>query len=266
MWRGPCALALAALAMGCAHLSPPGSQATPPVESLRQELSSLKKRNAHLEAQASAFARKTGTLLSAIRDLQKKNKELEATVERLEREGFMRKSFSPAPPRRREAREPASRARPRARRRTPPPKRRREVRTTTPRKLYNEAYRAVRDGRNEEAIRGFRRFLRLFPASRLAPSAQYWLGEAHYALRQFPAALAAFHRVIQRYPKSRKVPDAHYKRGVAYVRQKHTLNAALEFEKLIKSFPRHPASRKARMQLQNIRHASPAGPGPAGNP
>lgn len=259
MRRGACALAIAALAAGCAHPSPSGSQAAPPVQALRQEAASLKKRNAHLEAQAAGVAEKTGTLLSAIRDLQKKNRDLEATVERLNRERFMRRGFSPPPlPRRREAPRPAPGPSPGAR--TQPPRRGREAPRTTPPKLYNEAYRAVRDGKSEEAVRGFRRFLRLFPTSRLAPSAQYWLGEAHYALRQFPAALAAFQRVIQRYPKSRKVPDAHYRRGVAYLRQKHTLNAALEFEKLIKAFPRHSASRKARMQLQNIRHASPAPP------
>ena len=124
----------------------------------------------------------------------------------------------------------------------------------TPQELHNQSYRAVRDGKNGEAIRGFRRFLRLFPKSQLAPHSQFWLGEAYYALMQYPEALDEFLNLITRYPNSRKVPDAYYKRGLTYIRRAFPLNATLEFEKLLEKFPAHPLSQKARVQLQNLKH------------
>ena len=259
MRRSVCALALPVFLAGCANLplfSPEPAPADTPrsasaTVSPQNELSSAKERNARLEARLAESTRKIEALTREIRNLKKKNHTLEATAERLRRENIIAKSF-PAPPRTRKRMKPPKSS-PRMRDAAPKKPGRASI---TPQALYNKSYRAVRDGKNETAIRGFRRFLRLFPKNQLAPHSQYWLGEAYYALRRYPQALDEFLNLINRYPKSRKVPDAYYKRGLTYLRRNFPLNATLEFEKLVESFPAHPISKKARVQLQNLKHST----------
>ena len=260
MWRSVCASACSMLVAGCANFAQLNPETTPSqaprsasdIKALTNELSSAKERNTRLATQMSESAREIEALTQRVRDLKKKNSTLEATVERLRRENIIAKSFPVSSP-------------PRKPMKTPKPSPGMRAATSkkpgrapiTPQTLYNKSYRAVRDGKNEEAIRGFRRFLRLFPKSQLAAHSQYWLGEAYYALKRYPEALDEFLNLITRYPKSRKIPDAYYKRGLIYIRRALSLNATLEFENLLEKFPAHPLAEKARVQLQNLRHYTP---------
>ena len=259
MRRSACALAFAMMVAGCANfaqLNPETAPSeaprnAPDAKALEKELSAAKERNARIEAQLSGSARKIETLNEEIRGLKKKNNALGATVERLRRENIIAKSFParPSPRRRMGAPKPSSPKPSPGTRAT-----KTKVASITPQALYNKAYRAVRDGKNEDAVRGFRRFLRLFPKNQLAPHSQYWLGEAYYALKRYPEALDEFQGLITKYPKSRKVPDAYYKRGLTYIRRGLPLNATLEFENLVEKFPAHPLSQKAKVQLQNLEY------------
>ena len=257
MRRSVCVLAFTVFLSGCAnfpHLNPGSDSSGRPrsasgAKAVEKELSLARERNARLEAQLSESSRKIKTLTEGIRDLRKEMSTLEATLERLRRENIIARNFKASPPPRKSVSAP----------RTSPGKRavkpKKPGRTSiTPQALYNKSYRAVRDGKNEAAIRGFRRFLRLFPDNPLAPHSQYWLGEAYYALRQYHEALDEFLKLITKYPKSRKVPDAYYKRGLTHIRRNFPLNAALEFENLVEKFPAHPLSDKAKVQLQNLKH------------
>ena len=259
MRRSVCALAFAMMAAGCANFAQLNPETAPPeaprnapdAKALAKELSFARERNARIEAQLSESAGKIEALTRTVGDLQKKNSALEATVERLRRENIIAKNF-PAPPsprRRTGAPKPSS----------PKPSpgthaAKAKVASITPQALYNKSYRAVRDGKNEEAVRGFRRFLGLFPKNQLAPHSRYWLGEAYYALKRYPEALDEFQGLITKHPKSRKVPDAYYKRGLTYIRRGLPLNATLEFENLVEKFPAHPLSKKAKVQLQNLEY------------
>ncbi len=263
MWRSACALTFAIFAAGCTNFSLLDSGSDPEEahknvsesKELEKEFLSAKERNARLEGQIAESLRKVETLTREIRDLQKKETAMEGAMERLSRENVMKKIFPTTPSRQKRMwspRRPSSHI--------PSPRKgdatanKQRVASTTPQDLYNKSYRAVRDGKSGEAIRGFRLFLRLFPNSQLAGHSQYWLGEAYYALKQYPEALVEFQNLITNYPGSRKVPDAYYKRGLTYVRRGFPLIATLEFEKLLEKYPSHPLSKKAKVQLQNLEH------------
>lgn len=127
--------------------------------------------------------------------------------------------------------------------------------SSSPQEAYNQAYRAVREKKNKQAIVLFRNFIRRFPTNRLAANAQYWLAEGYYDMRDYPTSLAEFQKVVSRYPKSRKVPDAIYKSGLTQLRMKDPHRASVEFEKLINRFPNHPLTQRARRQLQALRQS-----------
>ena len=76
------------------------------------------------------------------------------------------------------------------------------------REAYQAGYNLFREGDYLAAISQFDQFLKQHAGSSLAPGAAYWIGNAHYALRNFKEAVLAQQRVIDQYPKSAKVPDA----------------------------------------------------------
>ncbi|MCW8922325.1 MAG: tol-pal system protein YbgF, partial [Gammaproteobacteria bacterium] len=80
---------------------------------------------------------------------------------------------------------------------------------------YDRAFGLLKEGRYKQAIVAFGGFLKTFPQSQYADNAQYWLGEANYAYRQYDQALSEFQRLIANYPDSSKVQGARLK--IAYV-------------------------------------------------
>lgn len=75
-------------------------------------------------------------------------------------------------------------------------------------RAYEAALRQFREGKYEDAIAGFKGFLKAYPGSTLAANAQYWVGYAYYAQKDYKAALAHQQKLVAAYPASPKVPDA----------------------------------------------------------
>ena len=67
----------------------------------------------------------------------------------------------------------------------------------------------------KQAITLFNDFLKKFPKSNLADNAQYWKGEALFALKDYPNSVMEFQKVITNYPKSDKVPGIQINRFCA---------------------------------------------------
>jgi tol-pal system protein YbgF len=76
-----------------------------------------------------------------------------------------------------------------------------------PRTAYDVAYAFVLQRDYEAAQSAFNDFLARYPDDELAPDAQYWLGESHYAQGQYREAADAFLTVYRRYKSSNKAPD-----------------------------------------------------------
>ena len=73
---------------------------------------------------------------------------------------------------------------------------------------YEAALKLFREGNHAGAIAGFKDFLKTYPDSELAANAHYWIGYAHYAQKDYKAALATQQKLVTSYPASPKVPDA----------------------------------------------------------
>ncbi len=83
----------------------------------------------------------------------------------------------------------------------------------------------------------------------MADNAQYWIGEALFAKKQFNEAIAEFDKVSTLFPKGDKVPAARFKKGMALVELGQTDAARAEFMALIRLFPRSNEAVLARQQL-----------------
>jgi tol-pal system protein YbgF len=99
------------------------------------------------------------------------------------------------------------------------------------------------------AIANFSTFVKNYPQSSLAPSAQYWIGNAQYARKDYRASISAQRVLITTYPTSPKVPDALL--NVASAQSDLNDNAAARrtLEELIAKFPQSEAAVKAKQRL-----------------
>src|SRR5512143_3055365 len=80
--------------------------------------------------------------------------------------------------------------------------------TAAEQKAYDAALDQFKAGRYGPAIAGFSAFVKSYPKSPLAPSAQYWIGNAQFAQRDFKGAIASQRQLVAAYPDNAKVPDA----------------------------------------------------------
>ncbi|MEO7762124.1 MAG: YbgF trimerization domain-containing protein, partial [Casimicrobiaceae bacterium] len=73
-------------------------------------------------------------------------------------------------------------------------------------RAYDGALDQFKSGNYSASLQSFVGFVRQYPRSPLAPSAQYWVGNAYYALRDYRAAIASQRQLIAAYPDSQKIP------------------------------------------------------------
>lgn len=119
-------------------------------------------------------------------------------------------------------------------------------------KDYDVAWRLVEKKDYRAAIARFREFLKKYTESEYADNAQYWIGESHYALREFDQAILAFDDVERKYPNGDKVPAALLKQGFAFVELGDKVDARLILRKLLDRFPNSPEAAKAKQKLKSL--------------
>ncbi len=115
---------------------------------------------------------------------------------------------------------------------------------------YRSAVELVKAGSHAEAIDGLRAFLRKYPRHDYADNAQYWLGEAFYAQKDYPHALAEFRNVIETYPRGNKVPDALLKVGYCYSALGQGDKARTVLEQVVNLYPKTEPAALATKRLE----------------
>ncbi len=117
---------------------------------------------------------------------------------------------------------------------------------------YQAAFNLLKDGKYDEAATALREFIARNRQHELAPNAMYWLGEAHYVRRDYPAALAAFEGLLKSYPDTRKAPDALLKAGYCQYELKRLGPARTTLTRVVQEFPDSPAAAEAKARLERI--------------
>jgi tol-pal system protein YbgF len=108
----------------------------------------------------------------------------------------------------------------------------------SPKDYYDLAYGYVLRKDYALAEDGFRTFLRRFPSDRMAPEAQYWLGESLFQQQRYRDAAEAFLNVSTKYESTAKAPDALLRLGqsLAVLGEKEAACASLG--EVLRKYPR----------------------------
>jgi tol-pal system protein YbgF len=128
----------------------------------------------------------------------------------------------------------------------------------TAEQLFARAMSQFRNGELGQAILDFEDFLNKHPGHALAGSAQFWIGEAYFAARDFQHAAAEYRKAVDLAPKGEKTPEALFKLGLAYLSLKRPDRARDIWTELIRDFPQSEAAQRARTTIRE----APAPPRP----
>jgi len=125
--------------------------------------------------------------------------------------------------------------------------------STAETRAYEAAQNLRRIGNYQGAIVAFQSFIKQYPKSPLASSAQYWIGDSYFNLRDFRMAISSQRLLLASYPDSPKVPDALLNMASAQAEMGETAAARKTMDEIVAKHPGSDAADKARRRLATLR-------------
>jgi tol-pal system protein YbgF len=115
------------------------------------------------------------------------------------------------------------------------------------------AYQAALDqfklGNYSLAVSAMQGFLVTYPSSKLAATAQYWIGMAYSGQRDYKQSISAQRKLLAAWPDSEKAPDAMLSIASAQETMGERKNAQKTLEDLITKYPKSSAAASAKQRL-----------------
>jgi tol-pal system protein YbgF len=235
------------------------------IDLFRKAQDDLSRRIAELEASTRASQTRADELhtamASTVSDVERLVTQLDQTHEAM---ATMRETLaasaaavppppSPAPPSP-PATPPASSSPPS----TPPPERPREASLGSAETKYAAGLVSFRAREYGQAVLDFLDVVTKHRSHALAPSAQYWIGEAYYLQHDYRQALLEFERVLDWGSTNGKVPEALVKAGLCHSYLREGSRAEEAWRRVVRDFPESSSAEEARKLLAGKGPVSPA--------
>ena len=96
-------------------------------------------------------------------------------------------------------------------------------------------------------------FLRRFPGSGYRMTANWWMGNAQYALRDFRGAIASLRALVTQAADHPRAPEALLAIANSQIELKDNASARRTFDELIKTHPQSEAAAAAKDRLARLR-------------
>ena len=116
-------------------------------------------------------------------------------------------------------------------------------------RAYDQGLDLFRGARYGDAVAAFQGFVRTYPRSTLVPSAQYWIGNSLYALKDHRGAITAQRQLLSQHPESAKAPDALLNIATAQSDLGELQAARASLQEVVAKYPSSEAAVKARQRL-----------------
>ena len=121
-------------------------------------------------------------------------------------------------------------------------------RAGNPEQEYSAALATFRSREHGQAVLDFIDFIAKHPKHPLAGNAQYWIGEAYWAQRDYRQALVEFEKVSEYGPA--KAPDALVKIGLCHARLRDASRAEQAWQRVVREYPKSEAAGLAQSLLR----------------
>jgi TolA-binding protein len=103
--------------------------------------------------------------------------------------------------------------------------------------LYGIAWSLLKQGKFQQAIESFERFLVSYPKGKFAFDARVRLGDSYFFQKEYKKAIGSYRAVIRLYPDSSSIDYAYYQLGQSCFRDGNNTEAFHVFDGLIKALP-----------------------------
>ncbi|MDX8406426.1 MAG: tetratricopeptide repeat protein, partial [Mariprofundus sp.] len=110
----------------------------------------------------------------------------------------------------------------------------------------------LKSGRYDEAAKGFKDQVKLYPKGEYSDQAWYWLGETDLAQADQKSALKAFRYVVDNYAESIKHAASLFKMAQIYTDAKQIEQAKAYYKRLIQEHADSPMAEQARVALKDL--------------
>lgn len=114
---------------------------------------------------------------------------------------------------------------------------------------FEGAYGLFKSGQYPNAVKAFHEFLKKHPGSAHVPNANYWLGSAKLALKDYKGALASYQNLLKISPNTPKAADAMFNIAECQDALKQPAAAKKTLKELIAKYPASDAAGKAKKLL-----------------
>jgi tol-pal system protein YbgF len=125
--------------------------------------------------------------------------------------------------------------------------------SNSPRDAYDLAYGYVQHKDYALAADTFRGFLRQYPSDRLAPEAQYWLGESLFQQQQYRDAAESFLAVSTKYETTARAPEALLRLGQSLAALGEKEAACASLGEVLRKYPHASGSIKQAVDREQKR-------------
>lgn len=126
------------------------------------------------------------------------------------------------------------------------------VATPEEERAYLGTFDLLKNGKYDDAIKGFRGMLDQWPQGRYADNGWYWMGEAQMVKRDYAGAANSFQSLVQGFPSSPKVADGLYKLGLSQIELKKPVDAKAALQRVIREYPSTNAANLAKQKLDQL--------------
>jgi tol-pal system protein YbgF len=118
---------------------------------------------------------------------------------------------------------------------------------------FNAASEQFRNGDFKNAATSFRSFIAKYPQSPYQPTAQYWLGNALYALKDYKGSTAVWQNVVKNYPQHPRAPEALLAIANNQMEQGQKAAAKRTLEQIVSQYGSSDVAQQAQSKLSQLK-------------
>jgi tol-pal system protein YbgF len=114
---------------------------------------------------------------------------------------------------------------------------------------FDQSMESFRKAQYKETVQNLTAFLTLYPDSKLAPTAQFYLGSSRYAMKDYKGAITTLQAMVQKYPKEPRAADALLMVASCQIELNNRAGAKTTLQRIVKDYKGTPAADTAAKRL-----------------
>jgi tol-pal system protein YbgF len=114
---------------------------------------------------------------------------------------------------------------------------------------FEQSIESFRKAQYKETVQNLTAFLTLYPDSKLAPTAQFYLGSSRFAMKDFKGAITTLQAMVQKFPTEPRAADALLMVASSQIELNNRAGAKTTLQRIVKDYKGTPAADTATKRL-----------------